>query len=122
MVSYSIARGHGTPGIGDGPGQPAVGADQYLWADPELWRDPALAEALRPWLTLDFTAHFDFELRDFEEGWSAFAMAAYFFVARHTLISGSKYVTHARAWKTEALPPDYDPGAFLGRSALFERR
>lgn len=120
MTSYSIYRAQSPQGIGEGPGKPATGPDQYVWASPELWRDQALLDALRPWMTLKFQAQHRFERNSFQESWSCCVLHGYLFVARLTLDETDRYFTHARAWKVEELAPGFDPGALMCRGEAFD--
>jgi hypothetical protein len=120
MMSYSIYRALSAHGIGEGPGKPAVGPDQYLWSSPELWRDQALLDALRPWMTLKFKAQHRFERHDFQEAWSCCIIRGFLFAIRLTLDASDRYFAHARAWKITDLTLGFDPGALICHSQAFD--
>jgi hypothetical protein len=120
MTSYSIYRAHSERGIGEGPGRPAVGPDQYVWAAPELWRDQEILDQLRDWMTLKFQARFRFERQAFQEAWSCCVIKGFLFVTRLMLDSEDRYFSHARAWKLSDLKAGVDPGALLGQSTAFD--
>jgi hypothetical protein len=120
MTSYSIYRAHSGEGIGEGPGKPAAGPDQYVWASPELWREQAVLDGLRPWMTLKFQSQIQYERKAFQEAWSCCVLYGFLFVTRLTLEAGDRYFSHARAWRVADLKLGSDPGALLGNSAAFD--
>jgi hypothetical protein len=91
---------------------------------PALYNDELL-DAIRPWLTLDSDPADHQRLNDQLEGWSLFSAGNYVFVTRLSSAGvydrRAAYFAHARAWNISRLPPNFDPGTYLGRSDAFDQ-
>lgn len=122
--SLSVYRGQARTGQGEGPGRGVSHGEQYMSVPPALYNDELL-DAIRPWLTLDSDPADHQRLNDQLEGWSLFSAGNYIFVTR--LASAgvydrrAAYFAHARAWNISRLPPNFDPGTYLGRSDAFDQ-
>lgn len=122
--SLSVYRGQARTGQGEGPGRGVTHGEQYMSVPPALYNDELL-DAIRPWLTLDSDPADHQRLNDQLEGWSLFSAGNYVFVTR--LASAgvydrrAAYFAHARAWNISRLPPNFDPGTYLGRSDAFDQ-
>lgn len=121
----SLYRGQSKVGIGEGPGRHVPHGEQYLAADPPFAGDAELLATIQPWMSLDSKPGDRQTLGAELEGWSCFAHGGWRFVARHADAGlydrRAAYFTHARAWAAADLAGGFDPGAYLGRSEVFDR-
>ena len=123
--SLSIFRGQADTGMGEGPERPVLhGGEQYLEAAPELYKNQELLDEIYPWLTLNSDPYHHSRLGDDLEGWSYFRRDPYLFVARLSSAgeysNRAAYFCHARAWRSDALPPGFDPCGHLGAADAFD--
>ena len=122
--TLSIYRGQAKSGIGEGPSIPVAHGEQYLEGTAEAFCDDDILRAIRPWLTLDSDSSDHQSLQDRLEGWSCFSAADWLFVVR--LASAgiydrrAAYFSHARAWPLGECHDGFDPGVYLGCSAVFD--
>ncbi|HKI06093.1 MAG TPA: hypothetical protein VKK31_29205 [Thermoanaerobaculia bacterium] len=124
MKTFSIYRGQARTGIGEGPGHPVPHGEQYLAADPPLAADGELLSAARPWMTLDWRPADEQTLGDRIEAWSYFRHGGLRLVVRlsaaGTYDRRTAYFAHGRAFPLTEIAGACDPGAWLGRSEVFE--
>lgn len=121
--SFSLTRGQADAGLGEGPGRPSLGGEQYLTAEGGLERDGPFLDAARPWMTLDAAPRDLARLGDRLEAWSALRLGNRWLVVRlvpaGTYDHRAAYRAHGRVWPTGATAPDFDPAVLVGDAAAF---
>jgi hypothetical protein len=131
LKPLSLYRGRSHAGLGD-DGSPidaseAGGNNQYLRSGSDLENFPGLLKAAVTWMTVDLTGG---ELQDFEgdrelTGWVSFNYKKLRFIAR---LGGAPqfegrpgWFTHAWGFDAKVIEGAYDPGAYIGNHAAFDK-